>query len=57
VEHWFKSDDFRHLIQFADFAGALFLGGVVFYSGRNILSFCKNNVRLYALPIGLFVYH
>ena len=49
------SDDFRHLIKFADFVGPLFLGGVVFYSGKMILSFCKNNIRLYALPIGLFV--
>lgn len=48
-------DDFRHFIKFADFCGSLFLGGIVFYTGQTILTFSKDNIPLYALPIGLFV--
>ena len=46
-------DDFRNLIKFADFVGSSFLGGIVFYTGQTVLSFCIENRCLYALPIGL----
>ncbi|MFZ4077110.1 MAG: DUF4143 domain-containing protein [Legionellaceae bacterium] len=48
-------DDFRNIAKFSAFAGSLFLGGIVFYSGHTVLTFSKNKTPLYALPIGLFI--
>ena len=50
-----KRDDFRNLIKLAAFLGETFIGGVVFYSGKDILPFGQNGILLYALPIGLLL--
>lgn len=50
-----KFEDFRNLIKLAEFVGTSFLGGIVFYSGIDILPFNQGNVTLYALPISLFL--
>lgn len=50
-----KREDFKGLMHLADFAGNAFIGGIVFYTGQEILSFCQNNLALYALPIGLLM--
>ncbi len=49
-----KLEDFRNLIRLAEFLGTTFVGGVVFYSGKDVLPFSQNGIQLYALPIGLF---
>ncbi len=49
-----NSRDFRNLIKLAEFSGPSFTGGIVFYTGRNILPFNQQGLELYALPIGLF---
>ncbi len=49
-----KLADFRGLIKLADYAGDRFLGGFVLYTGEHILPFTQGNIRLYALPIGLY---
>ena len=46
--------DFRGLMKLADFAGNQFVGGFVFYTGHEILSFTQGDIPLHALPIGLF---
>ena len=50
-----KVADFQNLIQLSSFMGTSFLGGIVFYSGQEILPFHQNNIMLYALPIGLLL--
>ncbi len=49
-----KREDFRNLVKLAEFLGASFIGGVVFYSGKDILPFSQNGIQLLALPLGLF---
>jgi hypothetical protein len=44
-------DDFFGLSVFAEFAGARFLRGVLFYSGDKIPSFRVNGNVFHALPI------
>jgi len=50
-----RLEDFKGLMKFADFANTRFVGGVVFYSGQDILPFTQGNIKLYALPIGLLL--
>ena len=50
-----KMEDFRNIIKLATDLGSVFNGGFVFYSGQEILSFSRNNIMLYALPIGLLL--
>lgn len=50
-----RPHDFRGLIKLAEFAPSKFQCGIVFYSGKEVLPFSQNNIRLYALPIGLFL--
>jgi predicted AAA+ superfamily ATPase len=45
--------DFRGLKKFAEFSGDKFSHGVVFYTGTNILPFHQENLKMYALPIGV----
>ncbi len=47
--------DFKGLIKLAEFNPSKFQYGVIFYSGKEILPFSQNEIKLYALPISLFV--
>lgn len=50
-----KQQDFHGLIKLAEFNPTKFQYGIVFYSGKEILSFSQNNIQLYAVPIGLLL--
>lgn len=50
-----KLEDFRNLIKLAEFLGDSFIGGAVFYSGKDVLPFSQRGIQLVALPIGLFL--
>lgn len=45
--------DFRGLAKLAAFAGPLFVSGILFYAGEDILPFNLSGQRFYALPMGL----
>ncbi|ANH13272.1 TPA: ATP-binding protein [Legionella pneumophila] len=47
--------DFKGLIKLAEFNPSKFQYGVIFYSGKEILPFSKNEIKLFALPISLFI--
>lgn len=47
--------DFKGLIKLAEFNLSKFQYGVIFYSGKEILPFFQNNIKLFALPISLFI--
>ena len=47
--------DFYGLIKLAEFNPTKFQMGIVFYSGKEILSFSKNDIKLFAMPIGIFL--
>lgn len=47
--------DFKGLIKLAEFNPSKFQYGVIFYSGKEILPFSQNNIKLFALPISLFI--
>jgi uncharacterized protein len=47
--------DFKGLIKLAEFNPSKFQYGVIFYSGKEILPFSQNAIKLYALPISLFI--
>ncbi|ADG25277.1 ATP-binding protein [Legionella pneumophila] len=47
--------DFKGLIKLAEFNPSKFQCGVIFYSGKEILPFSKNEIKLFALPISLFI--
>lgn len=50
-----KHHDFKGLIKLAEFNPAKFQYGIVFYSGEEVLPFSQNNIKLYAVPIGLLL--
>ena len=45
--------DFRGLAKLAAFSGPLFVSGILFYAGEDILPFNVSGHRFYALPMGL----
>ncbi len=45
--------DFKGLNILADYAGQKFRYGVLFYTGKDVLSFTQGTHKLYALPLGL----
>lgn len=45
--------DFHGLIKLAEFSNTKFQMGVVFYSGKEILSFSKKDIKLFAIPMGV----
>ncbi|HAT8869581.1 TPA: DUF4143 domain-containing protein [Legionella pneumophila subsp. pneumophila] len=47
--------DFKGLIKLAEFNPSKFQYGVIFYSGKEILPFSNNEIKLFALPISLFI--
>lgn len=47
--------DFKGLIKLAEFNPSKFQYGVIFYSGKEILPFHQNEIKLFALPISLFI--
>src|SRR3990167_6398937 len=47
--------DFRGLIKLANFNPAQFQMGVVFYTGKEILSFSKGDIKLFAVPMHIFL--
>ncbi|MCA0403775.1 MAG: ATP-binding protein [Proteobacteria bacterium] len=47
--------DFKGLIKLAEFNPSKFQYGVIFYSGKEILPFSQNDIKLFALPISLFI--
>ncbi|RUQ96886.1 ATP-binding protein [Legionella septentrionalis] len=47
--------DFKGLIKLAEFNPSKFQYGVIFYSGKEILPFSQNEIKLFALPISLFI--
>lgn len=47
--------DFNGLIALAEFNPNQFQKGIIFYSGKNILSFSRKGISLFALPIRLFL--
>lgn len=48
-----KQQDFKGLIKLAEFNPAKFQYGAIFYSGKEILPFIYENIKLLALPISL----
>jgi predicted AAA+ superfamily ATPase len=50
-----KSSDFKGLLKLAEFNPSKFQYGVIFYSGKDILPFSQNGIKLYAVPISLFL--
>ncbi|MGE3920154.1 MAG: ATP-binding protein [Gammaproteobacteria bacterium] len=50
-----KSHDFKSLIKLAKFNPSKFQCGIIFYSGKEVLSFSQDQIKLYALPISLFI--
>ncbi|MFC3907911.1 ATP-binding protein [Legionella dresdenensis] len=47
--------DFKGLIKLAEFNPSKFQYGVIFYSGKEILPFSQNEIKLFALPMSLFI--
>lgn len=47
--------DFNGLVKLAEFNPEKFQKGIIFYSGKNILPFSKNNIVLFAVPISLLL--
>ncbi|MDR3442789.1 MAG: ATP-binding protein [Legionella sp.] len=47
--------DFKGLIKLAEFNSSKFDYGVLFYSGKEVLPFSQNGIKLYALPISIFI--
>lgn len=47
--------DFKGLIKLAEFNPPKFQYGVIFYSGKEILPFSQNEIKLFALPISLLI--
>ena len=47
--------DFTGLIKLAEFNPAQFQKGILFYSGKDILSFSKNGIKLFAVPMGFLI--
>jgi len=47
--------DFKGLIKLAEFNPSKFQYGVIFYSGKDILPFSQNGVKLMALPMSLLI--
>ena len=50
-----NTHDFKGLIKLAEFNPSKFQYGVIFYSGKEILPFSQNKIKLFALPISLFI--
>ena len=50
-----KTQDFKGLSTLADYAGAAFIQGILFYTGQDILPIKSGRHVFYALPIGLFI--
>lgn len=50
-----RQQDFKGLNKLAEFNPEKFQYGIVFYSGKEVLPFSKNNIQLYALPIGILL--
>jgi predicted AAA+ superfamily ATPase len=50
-----KAQDFKGLIKLAEFNPKEFQFGIIFYSGKEILSFSHQQIPLYALPLSLFL--
>lgn len=50
-----KIQDFKGLATLAEFSGAAFEQGFLFYTGQEILPFRYGKLTFYALPIGLFL--
>lgn len=49
--------DFNGLIKLAEFNPSKFEYGVVFYYGKEVLPFSQNGIKLFALPMSLFIGH
>lgn len=47
--------DFKGLIKLAEFNPSKFQYGVIFYSGKELLPFYQNEIKLFALPISLLI--
>lgn len=47
--------DFKGLMKLAEFNPSKFQYGVIFYSGKEVLPFSQNEIKLVALPISLFI--
>lgn len=47
--------DFKGLIKLAEFNPTKFQYGVIFYSGKDVLSFSQDRIKLFALPIRVFI--
>lgn len=47
--------DFKGLIKLAKYNPAKFQYGIIFYSGKEILPFSQNEIKLFVLPISLFI--
>ncbi len=50
-----KLDDFKGLIKLAQFNPSKFQYGVIFYAGKEILTFNQNTIRMYALPMSMLL--
>jgi uncharacterized protein len=50
-----KNQDFKGLLKLAEFNPSAFQFGIIFYSGKEILPFSHNGIKLFVLPIGLFL--
>lgn len=50
-----NAHDFKGLIKLAEFNPSKFQYGVIFYSGKEILPFSQNNIKLLALPISILL--
>ena len=47
--------DFHGLIKLAEFNPTQFQRGIIFYSGKDFLSFSKNGIPLFAVPMRIFL--
>lgn len=47
--------DFKGLIKLSGLNPSKFQYGVLFYSGKEILPFLQGDIKLFAVPIGLFI--
>lgn len=50
-----RREDFRGLATLAEFTGAAFERGVLFYTGSQVLPFQRGPVRIHALPLGILL--
>ncbi|MBI5448506.1 MAG: ATP-binding protein [Gammaproteobacteria bacterium] len=50
-----KPQDFKGLLSLSEFNPTKFQCGIVFYSGKEVLSFSQDTVPLFAVPMGLFL--